>query len=417
LPRQNACASTGDLIHQRVEVFMVPHDLAGTIDDRREQRPDSEQFSIHRLADEAWLLDRYAQRAFHLNPTAALIWSAHLSGVDEADIESVLHRRFSVAPSTAARYVDRALGAISRAGRLRERRGRHGDTQPGPRVAMGTPRHAKRCGVLDIVVRLGFDSPDLYRRARQSLVGLASVAASVEAREWRVVAGPGDIALVERGRVIDRCVRADQLAPMIKARLVHEALESSRGGVALHAAALGAGARCILLPGRSGAGKSTLAAALASEGFAYLGDDTAVLTDGAPSVRPMPLPIALKAGSWPVLRDRFPRLLDLPVHWRGDGKAVRYLAPRVATRSAPRRPVPVGWVVFPAFAPGQAPALDAIGGDAALKRLLPGVAPLGAGLTPAKLDRLIAWIASVPCFELRYGALDDAIDLLRRHCR
>ncbi len=396
---------------------MAPHDLAAPLDVSRQGRWDRGHYSVHRLADEAWLFDRCGQRAFHLNPTAALIWSAHLSGVDETDIEGTLHCRFGVARSTAARYVDQALRTISRAGEPRERRDEHNDTRPRLRVATGTPRHFKRYGVLDIVVRLDFDSPDLYRRAHHGLAGLLGVAAAVEARVWRVVAGPGDIALVERGHVIDRCVRADQLAPMIKARLVHEALESSRGGLALHAAALGAGTRCILLPGRSGAGKSTLAAALASDGFTYLGDDTAVLTEGTPRLRPMPLPVALKAGSWPVLRGRFPRLLDLPVHWRGDGKAVRYLVPHAAAGLMPRRPVPIGWIVFPAFESGRSPALDPIDGGAALKRLLPGVAPLGAGLTPAKLDRLIGWIARVPCFELRYGGLDDAIALLKGLCR
>ena len=381
---------------------------ATSLDDRPRLRHGRAALSLHRLDDEAWLLDRCGQRLFHLNSMAALIWSAHLAGLADAEIARLLARRHCIAPGEAAGYVAETLcpwlledGSDSATD----------ECAPAPHVALGEVRVVETYRVLDAVISLGFADSDLHARIHPSLGALAVAGASAPSRRWRIGTVAGGYALAEDGRLVDRCERADQLAPMLKLRLVYAALDVSRDACALHAAALGAGAKCVLLPGRSGAGRS-LAAGLVSAGFTLLGDDTVVMADGVPAVRPLPLPIALKAGSWMMLSGRIAGLLDLPIHWRPDGKAVRYVAPPVAARPA-SSPLPIGWIVFPAFASGRAPALERLGAGPALKRLMAGLAPLGAGLTPATLERLIGWIRGVPCFELRYGALDDAVAALQ----
>jgi hypothetical protein len=362
------------------------------------------------LRDEAWLLDRRGQRLFHLNPMATFIWSAHLAGLPEREIARMMSSRFGLTPTLAGGYVSDAL----RQAPPENREEALPDEAEAPICPpAGAARAVETYTVLDLTVRLGFDTYDMHRRVHSGLAWLAAAEPPAGAQEWRLAAADGGFVLIAGGRVIDRCGRADGVAPMVKVRLLTAALDASRDAFAIHAAALGAGSRCLLIPGRSGAGKSTLSARLASDGLSFLGDDTAVLTDGTPRVRPLPLPIALKPGSWPLLRDRTPGLLDLPVHWRADGKAVRYWIPPAAARPT-RRALPVGWIVFPAFAPGSAAALYPLSAEAALKRLSAGLAPLGAGLTPDKLDRLIAWADRVPAFELRFGALDDASHLLSR---
>ena len=393
------------------------HSTAGggatSFHDRPRSRYCAATLSLHRLDDEAWLLDRYGQRLFHLNPMAVLIWSARLAGLAEAEIARLLSRRHGIAPGVAAAYVGETL----RPWPPDDNSDPAGDEWAvAPQVALGEARVVETYRALDAVISLGYSDCDLHARVHPSLGALAVAGKSAGARNWRVGAVAGGYVLAENGRLIDRCERADQLAPMLKLRLVYAALEASRDAFALHAAALGVGGRCVVLPGRSGAGKSTLAAGLMGAGLTVLGDDTVVVADGVHAVRPLPLPIALKAGSWMMLRDRIAGLLDLPIHWRPDGKAVRYVAPPVAARPA-SSPLPVGWIVFPAFAAGRVPALHRLGAGAALKRLMAGLAPLGGGLTPATLERLIGWIRGVPCFELRYGALDDAIAVLRDLCR
>lgn len=372
--------------------------------------------SLHRLDGEAWLLDRCGQRLFHLNPLASLIWSAHLAGLAEAEIADLLSRRHGVAPAMAAGYVRETLRPRPANDEFESMAG--GDRDAAPRVALGEARVVETYRALDIEIRLGFATDDLHARIHPSLGALGVAGASPAPCRWQVGAVDGGFALTEQGRLIDRCERTDEVAPMLKLRLVYAALEASRDACALHAAALGAGGRCLLLPGRSGAGKSTIAAGLMSAGFTVLGDDTAVIAEGAAGIRPLPLPIALKAGSWMLLKDRVAGLFDLPIHWRPDGKAVRYVVPPVVACPAPEtRVLPVGWIVFPVFAPDCRPALEPVGAGAVLKRLMAGLAPLGAGLTPATLDCLIDWIGTVPCYELRYSALDDAVGTLGELCR
>lgn len=382
-------------------------------DDGPAPRRDLSAVTLHRLDDEAWLLDRRGQRLFHLNAVAAFVWSACLAGFAEAEIVSMLEDRLGVRPAVSADYVATALAAWPDA----EADAPNG-AEPTPLVPLAESFATDSYRVLDADIRLGYATPDLRAMVHAGLGPLSVPGPAAEARDWQLSTDAGGFALAEGGRLVDRCERLDQVAPMIKVRLVYAALEASRDCCALHAAALGAGRRCLLLPGRSGAGKSTLAAGLAHSGFTLLGDDTAVIADGEPRVRAFPLPIALKAGAWRLLGDRVAGLGDLPIHWRQDGKAVRYVVPPAAALPAPGLPpLPVGWIVFPSFAAGARPWLAPLDAGVALKRLIAGFAPLGSGMTPAKLDRLIDWIRGVACFELRYGALDDAIGLLRTLCR
>lgn len=369
--------------------------------------------TIHRLGDEAWLLDRRGQRLFHLNPVAAFVWSARLAGFDDAEVVGLLEDRLGVAAAVAADYVATALADWPDA----EAAAPAAEAESAPLVPPAGSYATECYRALDADIRLDYATADLRAAVHPGLGPLGVPDSAADARAWQLATAGGDFVLTEDRRLVDRCQRLDQVAPMIKVRLVYAALEASRDCCALHAAALGAGERCLLLPGRSGAGKSTLTAGLAFAGFTLLGDDTAVIAEGEPRVRPFPLPIALKPGSWRVLGDRIEGLAALPVHWRQDGKAVRYAVPPEAALPARGQPaLPVGWIVFPSYAAGAASSLAPVDAGTALKRLIAGFAPLGTGMTPAKLDRLIAWVGDVPCFDLRYGRLDDAVGLLQGLC-
>ena len=84
------------------------------------------------------------------------------------------------------------------------------------------------------------------------------------------------------------------------------------------------------MPADSGSGKSTLTAALVHAGLRYFSDDVVPLDHGL-RIRPMPLGISLKEGSWPVLAARYPEL--------GDSAGLpRPAAPLFADRGATPRP-------------------------------------------------------------------------------
>jgi hypothetical protein len=103
---------------------------------------------------------------------------------------------------------------------------------------------------------------------------------------------------------------------------------------------------------------------------------------------------------------RFPALRREPVHRRPDNKRVRYL--HASNRPTGAR-YDVSAIVFPTWVNGTASALAPLPRPQALRTLLAGFCPLGDGLAAPDIARLVAWIARLDCYELRFSTLDDAI--------
>src|SRR6266542_1268797 len=90
------------------------------------------------------------------------------------------------------------------------------------------------------------------------------------------------IDVVGRGHASDATLRhlvLDQALPLALA---------AGGALVVHASAVAAGSRAILLAGNAGTGKSTLAALLSREGLQVLADDGVVLERRAPDIRVVP---------------------------------------------------------------------------------------------------------------------------------
>lgn len=204
---------------------------------------------------------------------------------------------------------------------------------------------------------------------------------------------------------------------MLKAALVLFALDRSDDFAAVHAAAVSREGRCFLIPGESGQGKSTLSAALVAGGFRLLGDDTIVLARETLEARAVPFSICLKEGSWPLLAQRFPALAERPVHLRGDGKIVRYLAPGPEGGWAePAFRTPVDGIVLLARGTGQPAGIVPLDPVEAFPRFLQDFYPLRGSLNAEKVERLVQWMSQRRCVELRYGSLDEGVTLMKTLC-
>jgi hypothetical protein len=136
-----------------------------------------------------------------------------------------------------------------------------------------------------------------------------------------------------------------------------------------------------------------------ARGLAYHCDDSAVL-DREFRVIPMPFPVMLRPGSWPLIEERLPSFKDAPIYRRW-GTNVRFLTPAPANG-----PAPVTALVFVRHEKGAEPQLAEL---SVLDSLL---ALQRSGFwvehTRESIERFLGWLARIRRYNLRYAELEEA---------
>jgi Coenzyme PQQ synthesis protein D (PqqD) len=175
----------------------------------------------------------------------------------------------------------------------------------------------------------------------------------------------------------------------------------------LHAGACGFGSKCVIFPAASHSGKTTLAAATAYSGFRLYTDDFAGLEKGKLSVPIMPFALAVREGSWHLLRDRFTEFDELPIHIR-HGEKVRYISIPDDANHQSAQPVAV---VFTRWVPNSTTSLSALNTLEALLQLKDA----GLWVSPDRvsIETFLNWLDSIPKYSLVYGDLNDAVAFFR----
>ena len=168
------------------------------------------------------------------------------------------------------------------------------------------------------------------------------------------------------------------------------------------------------MPGSSGCGKSTLTAGLVGAGFTCLADDIAVLTDSPVRLRPMPVRIALKQGSWPPLARLQAHLqahLDsLPEYALAEGSSVKYLSPAdIRAQFLSEFPVEMSSLVFPRYVSWPKNELRRISKGDAFGKLFAAGHDLKGPFSESRVRIVTDWLRETPCFELEFSDLDAAI--------
>ena len=208
---------------------------------------------------------------------------------------------------------------------------------------------------------------------------------------FRVASANGRVLVFREGTRIGD----EENAAGARAILLQEMASSGAPRAILHAGGCGG----VLLAGHSHSGKSTLCAALMGRGLPYYCDDSAVL-DREFRVTPMPFPLALRPGSWPLIEDRFPAFKDAPVYKRW-GTDVRFLTPV----SAPM-PAIVTALVFVRYqkeAETQLTKLTVFESLLSLQR-----SGFWVEHTPESIDRFLAWLGGIRRYSLQYPSLEEA---------
>jgi Coenzyme PQQ synthesis protein D (PqqD) len=372
----------------------------------------------YELDDETVLFIEDSGELVRLNTTASLVWRGLQSGVPSRDIVDVLVQASGARHNDVQRDVEGLILGLQRIGALvpsfRNAAFRTALLSPSASHAVCHPKrvfaHAnshERCyRVLDFRFRIKTPSNFLDLETHQLLARFAAHNDPRSSVALEVIQERDHWLLLCEGELVDRTATQAGVVPMLHANILMMAYANSDGMAVVHAAAVTRRGRCVLLPAVSGNGKSTLTAALVSSGFDYFSDDLVMLTREPVQIRAVPTCVGLKSGSWKAVDHLFPQLSQLTVYHRNDNKEIKYLSlptTGVDALSAAHA------IVFPTWMPDTILEFRKIGSADALARLTSAGYDLPKRLNRDIVECLIRWIGGLPCFELRYCRLDDAI--------
>jgi hypothetical protein len=352
-----------------------------------------------------------------LDPAGRRLWEALHAGFDVEELVAACVRHGGSRESDARRQIVHALRSWRRLGLI----------EPLPAVDAGLPqpgiapiRPLRAELALDAAYLVG-DRPVRVRCEDPALGALIEAACAFSRAGDAACTLPCVDLIEDSGQFLvraDDAVLASVATPTTspasaRHRCLTALLESSRHGRRwlgiLHASAVAAGGKCVLISGQSGAGKSTLSAALVAAGASFVTDDYAPLEQGSWRVWPVPYAPSVKRGSWRLLSRHFPDLHEATVH-RHRNLEIRYLELDRARRAPLDEGLPVRALLFPRYRCGSELCLRRIAAPDALTRLCHAASILDR--RPGVLAQTLSWIDSVPAFELTYGELDAAVGLV-----
>ena len=140
--------------------------------------------------------------------------------------------------------------------------------------------------------------------------------------------------IYSNGLLVEQCNTYLEVMPLIIDRLQVLAFQKSDYKFCFHGAALATPTGNLLLPGESGAGKSTLSALLLDNTHQLYSDEFIALNDRF-EITTIPLPIAVKSGSWQVVSEKYPQLSEAKTWHRLDGRQLKYLWPSTFAEYVP----------------------------------------------------------------------------------
>jgi hypothetical protein len=381
------------------------------------------------LGDELLLFDELTKQMFRMNPTATAIWNGCRTGLPLKEIITVLSDATGMAAEQIAddvndiisRWLEMGLLHDSREPLLRGKQSVVADEPldavdyDGPVPQLPPVNHEYKFRILDICFQLSVPIENELQLVTPLLAHLSVPYETAADEHLYIVRTDDRYVLLHNKKVINWCFHISGIAPMLYGHSLLIAYELSHCLFGLHAAAVFWQRKCVLMPALSGSGKSTLTAALVGSGASLCADDLVLLTPAPVRMRPVPVVIGLKNGSWDLLAPYHPNIASLPIHLRSDDKYVRYFAPPVdAMVSMASQPFPIDVIVFPKFVDnGDAAVANEISAADGLCRLTDAGYDVRGEMTASCVRQLVDWITHIPCYEMHFNQLDKAISALQ----
>lgn len=380
---------------------------------------------LYIVDDEGILFIQTSQQLYRLNTTATYIWCCYEAGMEPPAIADALAERFGVVKELALQDTVHTLSEWKAKGLLDppveltlhpvgDQQGLS-DCVSSAVTTVSSKLFSKHYyRLLDLELQIGYPGEEtaslvhpIFAHLETRSGGIGSgMPVFIEIEEHSV-----DYAVLMNGKLVGECLVRAELAPAIQREALLAAYEVTPCLLAIHAAAVCNDRQCVLMPAAKGSGKSTLMAALLASGYTYLTDELSLLTRDSHRIRPAPVSLGLKRGSWPVLTPVYPILESLPTHIQSEDVDVKYLTPP-AELIASQKAYPVSHVVFPRYDAAMPTVLMPLNHAEAIWRIAEGGYAVPGQLDKDGVERLIDWITPLPCYELSVGKLDDAVRAL-----
>lgn len=372
---------------------------------------------LHLLGERGVLFAAGAGELYALTTAASWVWCALCEGWTLGEMEVGFAASFAVSPERARADIGGLLGDWWEAGLLAGAPRPPRATPPsisGSEIRPSPPPvRVERLRILDTLYEVGWSHPGLAERCLPLLRHWIVPSTPEAAVPVRVFEGEGHDAgcwfVTVADTVAETALAPDELAPQVKSALLVDAVNRAGFELLLHAAMLVREGRALLLPAPPGSGKTCLSLALARRGFAYVSDETVLLSGDPLRARGVPVCATVKEPARELVLPLYPDLDWLPVHRRVDGRHCRYLPPPSAGSAAQvPEPKEVGWLVFPHYRAGADVTLEPLAPVDALAALLGECTAIGTELDSDLVRRLVDWLRHLPAFRLEFGDLHAA---------
>jgi hypothetical protein len=160
------------------------------------------------------------------------------------------------------------------------------------------------------------------------------------------------------GDVVASEISRDRVLSHLMSELNQRAVEATTDHLLLHAGAVAAGNRAILLPAPMESGKTTLTVGLIQRGLDYVTDEAVAIDADSLRLLPYPKPLSIDQGSWEVLAHLEPQL---PEHLKQLHAFQWQVAPEDIRPGCIAGPCSPALIVAPKYDPDHPTRLEPIG--------------------------------------------------------
>lgn len=206
---------------------------------------------------------------------------------------------------------------------------------------------------------------------------------------------------------LEVAIYEEKLATFLQEKMMTSTYQSKRYLISLHAGAVEKNGNVIIMPAVSESGKTTLTATLLYHGFNLFSDEVTTL-DYNGCVHPLPFCMNIKEGSWKILSQMYPCLIDGEIYSRFDGQNIRFLPPVNMYIDQQK----ANHIIFPKYIPNAQTTLTEIGAKDALSKIKEAGYQVQENMDRDKFELILKYLVSLPKYTLVYSNLDEAIDII-----